>query len=913
MNEIDADDVLALIQTLHDTEQRLELLTAGEVDSVSNREGHTILLRHAQDRLRYVEAERQAAILDALPAHVALIDAQGVVTAVNGAWRRFADANGYAGADQGVGRNYLDICDSARGRDSANAAGVAAGIRSVLAGQSRRFSYEYPCDSPSECRWFMTLVTPLPEDRPTGAVVMHLNITEQRQSAAALLRFGAAMDANVDEIYVIDRGTMRFIHVNDAACRLQQRQRSELLEVEPWVAFRVSREELEARYDALIARGSDAGPLEVTRRQGSAAAVWREVRISAHRAGGSWTIVELVRDITERKNAERRIAYLNRVYAMLSGINTLIVRARERQAMFADACRIAVEAGGFSLCWIGIGEGNAKPMALVASAGMAQETVDAVKAQLALTGSGPAGESLATRAMAEQRPVVVNNLHGQPKLGFGKSHAAAGNLSIAVLPLIVADVAVGVLTLCAVETDFFHDEEMKLLAELAGDISFAIDHIDKRERLTYLSYHDVLTGLANRVLFLDRVTQYLRMAADAGHKLALFMIDLAGFKLINDSLGQAAGDSLLKQSAAWLTDNVGDVNLLARVGSDHFAAVVPKVREDGDLARLIEATIAAFQRHPFHLGDETIRVAAKIGVAVFPADGADAEAVFKHAEAALKKAKAGGNPYALYTPDMSAAVAGRLMLENQLRQALEHNEFVLHYQPKMSLASGRITSAEALLRWNDPRKGLVPPALFIPILEETGLIHEVGGWVMRQAIKDYLRWRKQGLAAVCVAVNVSPLQLRDRRFVADVQQALGVDPAAAAGLELEITESLIMEDVKHSFDSLQAIRALGVRIAIDDFGTGFSSLSYLSKLPVDALKIDRSFVLQMSAGAQGLALVDGIVSLAHSLNLRVVAEGVETEEQSRLLAAMGCDELQGYLFSRPIPVELLESRYLRQP
>jgi EAL domain-containing protein (putative c-di-GMP-specific phosphodiesterase class I) len=294
-------------------------------------------------------------------------------------------------------------------------------------------------------------------------------------------------------------------------------------------------------------------------------------------------------------------------------------------------------------------------------------------------------------------------------------------------------------------------------------------------------------------------------------------------------------------------------------------------------------------------------------------DGADADTLVRNAEAALKKAKRSGERYLFFTQAMTERIAERLSLENQLRQALDKREFVLHCQPKMSLVSGKLTSAEALIRWNDPRTGLVPPGRFIPILEETGLIHEVGRWALRKAIEDYLRWRAAGLAAVRIAVNVSPLQLRNLGFVAEIENAIAIDPHAAAGLEVEITESLIMEDVRHSIATLQAIRALGVSIAIDDFGTGFSSLSYLAKLPVDTLKIDRSFVVDMTAGPDGLALMSTIITLAHSLKLKVVAEGVETEEQSRLLRLLGCDEMQGYLFSKPVPSEIFETRFLTPP
>jgi EAL domain-containing protein (putative c-di-GMP-specific phosphodiesterase class I) len=341
--------------------------------------------------------------------------------------------------------------------------------------------------------------------------------------------------------------------------------------------------------------------------------------------------------------------------------------------------------------------------------------------------------------------------------------------------------------------------------------------------------------------------------------------------------------------------------------------VLPVVKREGNVARLLEKSMEAFLQHPFRLNDAVFRIATKAGIALFPDDGADADTLFRNAEAALKKAKASGERYLFYTQKMTEAVAGKLTLENQLRQALDREEFVLHYQPKVNLLSGKLTSAEALIRWNDPRTGLVPPGRFIPVLEETGLIYEVGRWALRKAIEEYLRWRAAGLPAVRIAVNVSPLQLRNRGFIAEIEQVIGIDAHAAAGLELEITESLIMEDVKHNIACLQAIRAMGVTIAIDDFGTGFSSLNYLSKLPVDTLKIDRSFVVDMTAAPEGLALVSTIINLAHSLRLKVVAEGVETEEQSRLLRVLNCDEMQGFLFSKPVPGEVFEARFLAAP
>jgi diguanylate cyclase (GGDEF)-like protein len=537
----------------------------------------------------------------------------------------------------------------------------------------------------------------------------------------------------------------------------------------------------------------------------------------------------------------------------------------------------------------------------------------AVRDKFTLQEGSPLGNTMTAQAIRDARPIVANNVEFSTNVLFHKEHFAAGIRSMAVLPLITGGAVVGVVALYALEIEFFHEDEMKLLTGLTGDIAFAIDHIEKQERLDYLAYYDVLTGLANRTLFLERTAQYIRGAVSGGRKLALFLIDLERFKNINDSLGRPAGDLLLQQVAEWLTHAVGDANLLARVGEDHFGIVLPDFKTAHDVISLLKKTMSGFLSHPFQLNDELFRIAAKVGVAIYPDDGTDADTLFRNAESALKKAKIGGHKYLSYSQNMTVSVAGRLTLENQLRQALERKEFELFYQPKMNLVSGEITGAEALLRWNDPVTGLVSPNRIIPILEETGLMHDVGRWALNEAVETYRRWRTAGLKAVCIAVNVSPMQLRNRGFVAEIREAIGDDPLAPAGLELEITESLIMEDVRASISCLRAIRDLGVRIAIDDFGTGFSSLSYLARLPVHTLKIDRSFVIDMGAGPEGLALVSTIINLAHSMRLNVVAEGVETDEQSRLLRLLNCDELQGYWFGYPVPRDVFEAKYMAAP
>jgi diguanylate cyclase (GGDEF)-like protein/PAS domain S-box-containing protein len=637
---------------------------------------------------------------------------------------------------------------------------------------------------------------------------------------------------------------------------------------------------------------------------------WNSLTLRSE-AGHVIGIASVGEDITDRRHAEARIAYLNRIYAVLSGINSLIVRVRDRTDLFKGACRIAIAQGGFPLAMMGTVDRGAMKITTVAVEGESPWVVTAVKAVMSV--SDGSVNTMVDAALRTKAPVIANDSQNDPRVAFREKHAELGCGSMVVLPLIVAGEVAGILALYAREKQFFHEEEMKLLTEMAGDIGFAIDHIGTQERFDYLAYYDALTGLANRNLFLDRLAQHLRAAVTSGQQLGLFLVDLERFKNINDTFGQGAGDALLRQVAEWLKQTVGDADLLTRFGADHFGVILPNVRHEDEIGRLVEKTLDAFINHPFRLNDEEFRIAAKIGIAVFPHDGADAATLFKHAEAALKKAKVGGDRYLFYAQRMTETVAGRLTLENQLRRALDREEFTLHYQPKVNVATGQLAGAEALIRWNDPVTGLVPPARFIPLLEETGLIYEVGRWAVRRAVEDYLKWTRAGLTAMRIAVNVSPQQLRHRDFVADIQLVVGIDPLAAAGLDLEITESMVMQDFKHNIASLHAIRAMGLRIAIDDFGTGFSSLSYLAKLPVDTLKIDRSFIIDLDAGPEGSALVATIISLAHALKLKVVAEGVETPEQLRILSLLQCDEYQGFLFGKPVPADIFEAKYLIPP
>ena len=544
----------------------------------------------------------------------------------------------------------------------------------------------------------------------------------------------------------------------------------------------------------------------------------------------------IARDITLQKEHEKRITRLNRVYAVLSGINTTIVRTRDRQELFDEACRIAVEQGKFRLAWIGLLDANGLDVTPVARAGVDEGYLDNI--QLTARDDAPDRCEMVARALREKTAVVCNDIDTDPQMARWREEALRrGYRSVVVFPLQLEDKVMGLLLLYAEETGFFDAEEMKLLTEVALDISFALDHLEKEDRLDYLAYHDALTGLPNRSLLHDRLDQRVSAARSDQKAFAVVMLNLERFRSVNDTLGQHAGDELLRQVARRLKDGLEETDILARLGADSFAIVTRRCDDDGSVGHILERVLSCIHGQPFEIEGQELRVAAKAGVAIFPHDGKDADTLSRNAEAALGKAKLSGDKYLFYAPEFNARVAEKLTLENKLRRAVERGELVLHYQPKVELKKRRISGLEALMRWNDPDTGLlVPPLKFIPILEETGLILEAGRWALEQAVADSERWKSKGLQAPRIAVNVSPIQLRQKDFVATVERALRGAKDTGGILELEITESLIMQDIEANIRKLQAITDMGVEITVDDFGTGYSSLSYISQLADQCLE-----------------------------------------------------------------------------
>ena len=601
--------------------------------------------------------------------------------------------------------------------------------------------------------------------------------------------------------------------------------------------------------------------------------------------------------------ASLRIERLSRMNAVLSGINSAIVRIRNPQELLEESCRIAVQPGHFLFAWVGMIDAASGEVRPVARAGDEQGYLDA--ARFSVKEELPEGQTLVGRVARGGQTLVSNDIEGDG-LRHRKHALERGFRALVALPLVVEGACIGVLALYSSTKGVFDDDEMRLLRELAGDVSFGLEYIGKEQRLHHLAFYDALTGLPNRRLFQERLVALTEASRPGARRVVTIIFDIHGFHAVNDSLGRHGGDALLKLFAARLRETLRTSDTLGRVGGDQFGVILTDIGTDAQVAPLLDKVLAALAA-PFPVESRGTRLIVKAGVTVFPneTDGATAEALLSNAEAALKLAKESPEPYLFYAPHINAAISSRLAMEGRLLQAIEEQLFELHYQPKVDLRSGEVTGVEALLRLRDFETGkMLLPSNFVPLLEETGLIVEVGRWLLGRAFRDLGTLRATGHPRLRVSVNVSTVQLRQKDFIAYVRNAVGGE---ASGIDLEITESVLIDDPARHIGMLQQVREMGMGVALDDFGTGYSSLSYLSRLPANTLKIDKSFVDDMLASRAKLAIVSSIVSLAHGLDMRTVAEGVETQEQVHLLRLVACDEIQGYVAAKPMPVEALES------
>lgn len=715
-------------------------------------------------------------------------------------------------------------------------------------------------------------------------------------------RYRQLFEANPLPMWVYDRETLAFLAVNDAAVDHYGYSRDDFLAMT--IADIRPRSDVPAlrdRVNGATAGIEHAGIWQHRKRDGSVILV--EITSHVIEFSGRNAKLVLANDVTQRIEQDHKIRRLNRIHAVTGAISSAMMRLRNRSELLQEACRIATTEGIFPFAWIGAINPQTQKPEILAWHGDAQ-TFDLIRAMVGRD-LWPEAHRPSVRAMRTQRAVVINDLAIDTTVAPIRDDVLrAGFRSVAAFPLFIESTAVAALVLLAAEADFFDAEEVTLLCRLTTDLSNGLQYVEQLQRLQYLASYDALTGLPNARLFGDQLQQSIQVARQEGNAVCLAVIDLERFTLINDTWGREAGDELLRQVAQRFRDALVEPCSLGRIAADTFAVASPnKVIATTLCDHLLDAL-----KTPFRIGDHTIRVTAQAGIALFPTDGEDGRTIFKNAESALKLAKSSGQRSLYYASEMNAQMAQRRQLEEQLRTAIELQQFVLHYQPRVDMVSGELVAAEALIRWQHPEQGLIFPGKFIPLAEETGLIVAMGTWAIQTVCSQQAAWLAARLNIVPISVNLSTVQFESGNLLNVVRDALAASRLDAKYLELELTESAVMRDADAAADALTKLRELGVGLALDDFGTGYSSLALVKRFPFRAIKIDKSFVADITHDAGDAVIATAIIAMAHRLNLRVVAEGVETQGQFNYLRAQGCDEMQGNFFSPAITSTAFESQ-----
>jgi PAS domain S-box-containing protein/diguanylate cyclase (GGDEF)-like protein len=614
--------------------------------------------------------------------------------------------------------------------------------------------------------------------------------------------------------------------------------------------------------------------------------------------------ITIARDVTEPERVATSLQRANRALRVLSTVNQALIHGESEPALLNLVCKALVDQGGYRLAWVGFAEHDqSKSVRPVAQYGVADGYLDYTAISWADTerGRGPTGTAVRTGTVQ-----VSRDLGADPRMLTWRAEALRrGYASSIALPLVAGVDTFGVLTIYSSGTNAFDDEEVALLRELAADLSFGIlthrSNLERRRaeaRVERLANFDLLTELPNRVQLISHLEEAIEREGSGTNGVALMILSVDRFSEIQEGVGIAGADDLLKKVALRLAGAAEAGNFIARIADDSFAIVIPQA--DAERAHEHAKRIQRSMTDPFELAGVPLDVRTTSGIALFTAHGASADALIRRSDIAVRRARSAGIEYALYSGKGETETPQRLILLAELRKAIKDDGLVLYYQPKIDVRTRAVSAVEALVRWPHPERGMVPPKDFIPQAEQTGLIKPLTDWVLSAAWKQISHWQQLGIE-MPIAVNVSPNNLRDPDLLKQLV-ALGTQAGGRLELlQLEVTESALMEDPEQSHDILSRIRDLGIQIFLDDFGTGYSSLSYIAALPIHALKIDRSFIVRMMQHERHRAVVIATISLAHSLGMRVIAEGVETADQAKAVIELGCDEIQGFFFSKPLP------------
>lgn len=731
--------------------------------------------------------------------------------------------------------------------------------------------------------------------------------TERQRMQAALRdseeRFRAIVETTEDWIWEMDLEG-RHVYSNDSVSGILGYSSAELMKKASLeLLVEEDRKLVEMKLPGLIAakQGWNNWVLHWRHRDGSIRLLESKAQPLIDANGKMVGYRGIDRDVTLRMQQARKIEQLARIQAVLSAHGNSVLRASDANELLDLTCRVAVEQGHFKAALIS----QPVPGNLLVSTNSYGD--EAVIGMLAALGPAPLEASAAqdrpsVRVFLQAKRINIPDFAKSDLPEFLRDGAARAGVSAQIV-LPIGSPPWAVLNLFSETTQEYDDEEIALLERLTAEIDYGHDFIVKSERLEYLAYHNAVTGLPSRTSFTELIGPRLERSAHV-----VVMMDIDRFRYYNNSRSRGFGDSLLRAVSSRLMSLMPEDNLFTHPGDDAFLFAYPSSDDIETSVSYVESILQKCCEQVFLVEGEEINIGLHASVLLAPAHGMNAEQIEQNLIAVLAEAQSRDQPVLAFTEEVRSRASRRSELERDLRAALPQDQFELFLQPKFNAAVHRLTGAEALLRWRHPERGLVSPAEFIPVLEETGLIIDVGAWVRRQGLAIWRRWHAHGHSGFRIAVNVSARELRHANFINDCT-ALLKSSNRAHGLDIEVTESMFMDDIGKCIRVLQDLRDLGCKIGIDDFGTGYSSLNYLSRLPADVLKIDQSFTMAVATSPDTLSLVTNIIALAHSLKLCVVAEGVEEEEQTKLLRLLRCDELQGYLLGRPMPVSEFERTF----